>query len=211
MEAVRSIRIHLPDRPGSLSSISTALAVHDVNIVRLRVVSHEGATVVDDLDLAAATENDLDRAIAGFYPDVRVERFERTLGDPVASASRAFAAIAAAPTLDAALRELAAFAPDIVRADSGVLFEMRAGALTGVAAAMAPLTEAQVSGLAGVLDDGAAALVTNGAESQRTAAARVSESMVLAVTRCAPIDFVSGELERLAAFAAAAGAVLALK
>ncbi|WBL36266.1 ACT domain-containing protein [Tepidiforma flava] len=65
MAVVRSIRITMPDRPGALSAVTTALAAHRVDIVRLDVVSHEGEYVVDDLLLEAATAEDIGAAIGG--------------------------------------------------------------------------------------------------------------------------------------------------
>ncbi|MEO6397497.1 MAG: ACT domain-containing protein, partial [Tepidiformaceae bacterium] len=82
MTVYRSIRIQLPDRPGSLSAITASLAAHGVDIVRLDVVSQEGQSAVDDLYLGAPSEDALDRAIRGFHSDVTAQPFSELLGDP---------------------------------------------------------------------------------------------------------------------------------
>jgi hypothetical protein len=135
VEAVRSIRIHLPDRPGALSSIGTALAVHGVNIARLHVVSHEGETVIDDLDLAATSAHAISRAIAGFHHDVRVECFDSAMGDPVLAVAHGIGAVAAAASCEAALQALAGWALSVVRADAGAIFEVAAAGVRPVAGA----------------------------------------------------------------------------
>jgi hypothetical protein len=222
MDVVRSIRIHLPDRPGSLSSISTALAVHEVNIARLHVVSHEGPTVIDDLDLTATSAQAIDRAIAGFYPDVRVECFDTTLGDPVVSVARGLAAMASAANGESAMQALVGWALSVVRADVGALLHVTDGAITQLAGAhLAAFSPREVSAFRSVAENGApvtlamgetsSALPFTGLQVVRAAVSRVNPAKVLAVARRSPIPFASGELERLASFSEAAGAVLALK
>src|SRR5512143_3097134 len=99
MPAYRAIRIHMPDRPGALSAISTALAAHQVDIVRLDVVSHEGSTVVDDLVLSAASQEDIGSAIGGFHPEVSIRTFDEIIGDPALEMGTALGSVAASPSI----------------------------------------------------------------------------------------------------------------
>jgi hypothetical protein len=222
MEVTRSIRVHLPDRPGALSSISTALAVHDVNIARLHVVSHEGPVVIDDLDLTAGSERDIDRAIGGFYPDVRVEMFDSTLGDPTLSVAEGLAAIATAATDESAQLAMAGWVLSIVRADAAALLSVTESDVTH--AAGAPLAELAAIEAAAVreavefgkpvtlaMGEATSALPFIGFTSSRAAIAQVGPTRAIAVARRSPVPFVSGELDRLAAFAKSAGCILALK
>jgi hypothetical protein len=59
----RSIRVRLADRPGSLHRLSGIVAEAGVNIVRLEIVSSEQADVWDDVEMAAASPQQLDEVI----------------------------------------------------------------------------------------------------------------------------------------------------
>jgi hypothetical protein len=222
VEAVRSIRIHLPDRPGALSSIGTALAVHDVNIARLHVVSHEGDIAVDDLDLTAESTRAIDRAIAGFHPDVRVEWFDSALGDPVLAAARGLGAVACAPTRDAALQAFAGWALNVVRADAGAVLEVTPDGIRPVAGApLGGLSQAAAAAIRRATEDGMPSAICaasgerplpfGGFGALHAAVAGCGPALALAVGRRSPVAFAKGELERLAAFAEAGGGILALK
>lgn len=223
MSVQRAIRIQMPDRPGALSSISTALAAHQVDIVRLDVVSHEGEMVVDDLLLAAACQEDIGGAIGGFHPEVSVRTFEETAGDPALEMGTALGHVAATASIENARAAAVAGAVRLGRADDAVLLRStETGGLMVVASTNpAPGLEGgeQFAGR-WVLENRAAAAfpVTDGWAPQRfqhalspawAAIASAGAFDLLLATRKLNIPFYAGELARLAAFAEAAGAIMA--
>ncbi|WP_098504352.1 ACT domain-containing protein [Tepidiforma thermophila] len=117
MAVVRAIRLTMPDRPGALSAVATALAAHRVDIVRLDVVSHEGSVVVDDLLLRAASAEDIGAAIGGFWPEVAVRTFDAPLGDPAVEMGMAIANVTGAPTQVEARSQLVTGISRVMRAD----------------------------------------------------------------------------------------------
>ena len=121
MPARRAIRIHMPDRPGALSAISSALAAHQVDIVRLDVVSHEGATVVDDLVLSAASQDDIGRAVGSFYPEVTVRTFEEVSGDSALEMGASLGSVASGATITDARTAFLRGAMRVSRADDALL------------------------------------------------------------------------------------------
>lgn len=134
MPVYRAIRIHMPDRPGALSAISSALAAHQVDIVRLDVVSHDDSTVVDDLVLAAVSQDDIGRAIGGFYPEVSVRTFDEVSGDPSLEIAAGLRAVASASEITSAREALLRGAIRVSRADNALLLSVTpAGGLEGVA------------------------------------------------------------------------------
>lgn len=222
MPEYRAIRIHMPDRPGALSAISSALAAHQVDIVRLDVVSHEGETVVDDLILSAATQEDIGRAVGSFYPEVTVRTFEHISGDPALEMGDTLRAIAAARDLAEARSALLRGAGRLARADDVVLLRSSDhGALLPIASTLTvPALEAQQA-FAGrwVLERRTAAAfpVADGWAPQSFQHALASAWVAIApsggldlllTSRRLNIPFYSGELERLATFAEAANAIL---
>jgi hypothetical protein len=223
MPAYRAIRIHMPDRPGALSAISAALAAHQVDIVRLDVVSHEGETVVDDLMLAASSQDDIGRAIGGFYPEVTVRTFEEHTGDPALEMGTSLGAIAASPTVDQSHAAALNGAKRIVRADDAYLLRAEeAGGLKTVAGSTSAPGILPAEPFAGrwVLERRAAAAfpVADGWAPQSfqhaigaawVAIAPAGAFDLLLVTRKLNIPFYTGELERLAAFAEAMSAIIA--
>ncbi|MEO8541296.1 MAG: ACT domain-containing protein [bacterium] len=223
MPVFRAIRIHMPDRPGALSAISTALAAHQVDIVRLDVVSHEGSTVVDDLILSAGSQEDIGHAIGGFYPEVTVRTFEEISGDPALEMGTALGAIASSPTIDQSHSATLQGANRIVRADDALLLRASgAGDLKPVAATVSTPGILAAEPFAGrwVLERRAAAAfpVADGWAPQAfqhaigaawVAIAPAGAFDLLIVTRKLNIPFYTGELERLAAFAEAASAIIA--
>ncbi|OAI39041.1 hypothetical protein AYO38_08380 [bacterium SCGC AG-212-C10] len=124
MTAFRSVRIRMPDRPGALSAISTSLAAHGVNIVRLDVVSHEGAVVVDDLHLGAQTQEDIGAALASFRPEVEVRNFDTMTTDPVLELATALTSISRALTPTLALAAVAEGARRLLRGNMGIVMRL---------------------------------------------------------------------------------------
>ena len=223
MPAYRAIRIQMPDRPGALSAISAALAAHQVDIVRLDVVSHEGELVVDDLILSAAGQEDIGSAIAGFWPEVVVRTFEELSGDPALEMGRSLGHVAASASITAAREAALSGATRIARADDAVLLRTNDAGAFSVLAATAEAPEiAAAHPFAGrwVIERRAAAAfpVADGWAPQAfqhalgaawVAIAPVGAFDLMVATRKLNIPFYSGELERLAAFAETAGAILA--
>ena len=223
MPVHRAIRIQMPDRPGALSSISTALAAHQVDIVRLDVVSHEGEMVVDDLLVAAACQEDIGGAIGGFHPEVSVRTFEETAGDPALEMGTALGQVAASASIENARDAALMGAVRIGRADDAVLLRCTESGGLAVVGSTSPAPD--VGGgeqFAGrwVLENRAAAAfpVTDGWAPQGfqhalspawAAIASAGALDLLLATRKLNIPFYAGELARLAAFAEAAGAIIA--
>lgn len=223
MPAYRSIRIQMPDRPGALSAISSALAAHQVDIVRLDVVSHEGATVIDDLVLAAASQEDIGAAIGGFYPEVTVRTFDEIAGDPALEMGTCLGHIATSVAIENARAAALVGAMRIARADEAVLLRSTSGGVISVITSASPISDlAPDEPFAGrwCLDRRAAAAfpVTDGWAPPRlqhslgaawVAVAPAGAFDLIVVARKLNIAFYAGELGRLAAFAVAAGAILA--
>lgn len=223
MPAYRAIRIHTPDRPGALSAISSALAAHQVDIVRLDVVSHEGATVVDDLVLAAAGQEDIGRAIGSFYPEVSVRTFDEVTGDPALQMGASLGAIAASSTIGGARESLLQGALHVSRADDAVLLRATQGraferiSATGSAPGIGG--SEPFSGRWVLERRAAAAFPVAGGWAPQAFQHTLSASWVaiapagaldlLVVSRRLNIPFYMGELERLATFAEAASAIIA--
>lgn len=223
MPAYRSIRIQMPDRPGALSAISTALAAHQVDIVRLDVVSHEGSMVVDDLLLGAVSQEYIGSAIAGFYPEVTVRTFDEIAGDPALEMGKSLGHVAASASVDTARTATLVGAARIARADDAVLLRANGeGGLNVIASTTAVPELDPAAPFAGlwVLERHTAAAfpVSDGWAPQRfqhalgaawVAVAPAGAFDLLLATRKLNIPYFAGELERLAAFSEAAGAIMA--
>ena len=223
MPAYRAIRIQMPDRPGALSSISTALAAHRVDIVRLDVVSHEGDAVVDDLVLHAASQDDIGAAISGFWPEVTVRTFDGIAGDPALEMGTNLARVAASVSIEQARAATLTGATGIIRADAALLLRLDDTGAMAVLAATVPATGIERSepfAARWVLEHSAAAAfpVHDGWAPARfqhevsaawAAIAALNAFDVLVAVRRLNIPFYTGEVARLSAFAEAAGASMA--
>ena len=82
----RTIRVRLDDLPGSLHGLTGLVAAAGVNIVRLEVVSRESPEVWDDIELAAANEEQIDVVVTSLR-----ERGLDVIGLPAAWAIRDWA------------------------------------------------------------------------------------------------------------------------
>ncbi|MBI2765168.1 MAG: ACT domain-containing protein [Chloroflexi bacterium] len=215
----------MPDRPGALSAISAALAAHGVDIVRLDVVSHEGPSVVDDLFLAAETPDDIGRAVGSFLPDVTVRTFDGTAGDPAVEMGEGLARCVTAGTLEACRGAAVLGAQQLARGDGGAFLRAAADGgvdvLHGPAGLVRIAPEEPFAGRWALQHGSAMAFPVN----ETWAPAQFEQALGaawIAIAPCGPFDvlmvvrrlniaFFTGELERLGAFARAAGAILQLR
>lgn len=225
MPAYRSVRIQMPDRPGALSAVSTTLAVHGVDIATLEVAGHVGGDVVDDLLLSAPSQDDISAAVANFAPDVNVRFFEQPAGNATMELGLGVHAIAAAASSGAAWDGMLRHAARLGRADRAVAARaMDDGSIEFHAGGLASPPLAKDSAFAGrwSLSRGCAAAVPGDASwapaSLRDAAgagwlafAPLGPFDLLVLARKPAIPFLEDELERVALFAEAAGAVLSLR
>lgn len=117
MPVFRSIRVQMPDRPGALSTLATALAAHGVDIVRFDVVSTEAGSVIDDLYLAGPSAEMIGAALASFRPDVLVRTFETEPREPSRVLADGLVETARARSSDAAVAAAAEGARLLARAD----------------------------------------------------------------------------------------------
>ncbi len=97
------LRVDLPDDPGGLAALATALAEHDVNILSLAVHGKDAATVTDDLvvDMRDATKlGSLICALHEISPEVSICRTDpHALVDGPARALDIACALARRPDL----------------------------------------------------------------------------------------------------------------
>ncbi|MGE3076805.1 MAG: ACT domain-containing protein [Dehalococcoidia bacterium] len=221
MPAFRAIRIQMPDRPGALSAISAALAAHQVDIVHLDVVSHGQGAVVDDLVLSAPTAEDIGAAIGSFYPEVIVRTFDDISGDPALEMGASLGKVAVAASLGAAHSAAVSAVRRIARADEALLLGLtQGGGMAVLANSVAVPVIAPAEPFAGywALQNraGVAFPVADGWAPQRfqhalsaawVAIVPTSPSELMLAVRKLNIPFYPGELERFAAFGAAAGAI----
>jgi len=225
MTVYRSIRVQMPDRPGALSAVSAALAAHGVDIVRLDVVSTNGGTVVDDLLLGASSLAAIGNACGSFPGDTIVRTFDETAGDPALEMGFGVHRVATAPTVQAARDAAIESARHLLRGDAAVLLRATEGGCMSVVsgpAGLAAVTPADPFAPRWVLQHATAAAFpaheqwapTGFHEALGAAWVAVAPSWpldLLLVVRRLNIAFHPGELERLTAFASAAGAILALR
>lgn len=111
------VRLELPDRPGALGAVATALGTFGADILAMDIVDRAGGRVVDDLVVVLPKGRAPDTLItaAESVPDVRVESVRPDPG--VADAHREWElveAIAADPAH--AVTRLAELLPDVLRA-----------------------------------------------------------------------------------------------
>ena len=225
MPAYRSIRIQMPDRPGALSAISTALAVHGVDIVRLDVVSHPGNDVVDDLFLSGASQEDIGQAVGSFQPDVIVRTFDQVSGDPTLEMGLGLTAAARASSASDAFEAVRSHGLVIGRADTAAV--ARATPDGGFSFTAGPVSSGTVAAdeafpgryalsrqepLAFPADnDWAPGSVQTALQAAWVAMAPLGPFDLLILCRQLNIAYLSDELERIGTFAEAAGAVLRLR
>lgn len=225
MPAYRSIRIQMPDRPGALSAISTALAVHGVDIVRLDVVSHPAGDVVDDLFLSGPSQEVIGQAVGSFQPDVIVRTFDQMSGDPALEMGLGLAAAARAAAPGEALEAVRTHGLVIGRADTAAL--ARATPEGGFSFPVGPVGNSTVAAdeaFAGRYalarqepiafpadNDWAPGSVQTAMQAAWVAVAPIGPFDLLILCRQLNIAYLPDELERIGTFAEAAGAVLQLR
>jgi GAF domain-containing protein len=112
------VRLRLRDRPGSLAAVSSLLATHGVDVLRLEVLGREGGFAVDDLLVAGAG---LAGALAELGPDVSVlaQRPGIDLLDPGLAMAEACRSLTAAGSQHETYRQLLAAALGLVFAEAG--------------------------------------------------------------------------------------------
>ncbi|MEP6872182.1 MAG: ACT domain-containing protein [Anaerolineaceae bacterium] len=222
MAVYRSVRVHLPDRPGTLSAIAASLAAHGVDIVRLDVVSHEGRMVVDDLYLSADSQDSIGSAVGGFHSDVTVRTFEGPSGDPTLVLGGAVALVAGAASIQDAELAFVEGARVLLRGDVALLLEAQGDELRCTVPKNSGRTlEGETAAAAWWCLRHSSAVAIDLRPRPRRVAGQPEESwmslsscgdrMVIAVIRQMNIHFYAGELERLVAFAQATAAVLSLR
>ena len=226
MPVYRSIRIQMPDRPGALAAISTALAAEGVDIVRLDIVGHAGYSVVDDLLLRGGSAEAIGRAVENFHPDVSVRTFEETSGDPTLAMGEGLMATANAASRDEAFALMAHHASRLARADNhAVASAQEDGSITfaagGPSAALLIGPEEPFAGRWALHRQAAVAFPVDEAWAPQQvrnlfpaawiAMAPLGPFDLLVLLRALNIAFLVDELERIAAFAEVSGAMLRLR
>ena len=225
MPAYRSIRIQMPDRPGALSAISTALAVHGVDIVRLDVVSHPAGDVVDDLFLSGPSQEVIGQAVGSFQPDVIVRTFDQASGDPTLEMGLGLTAAARASSAAGAFEAVRSHGLVIGRADtSAVARATPDGGFSFIAGPVGNSTVAADETFAGRYalarqepiafpadNDWAPGSVQTALQAAWVAVAPLGPFDLLILCRQLNIAYLPDELERIGVFAEAAGAVLQLR
>ncbi len=222
MAVFRSIRITMPDRPGALSAIATALAAHRVDIVRLDVISHEGDVVVDDLLLEAESAQAIGAAIGAFWPDVAVRTFDAPFGDAAVEMGMVIGAVTGAPSPSEARSRLAAGLVRSMRADRGAVVRLiDTGGFVPVAGLAATAVVGPRDAFAGrwvlakqravafpASDGWAPAAFATEARAAWVAMAPMGATDLLVAIRTLNLPFYRGELERLDTLARAVRPVL---
>jgi len=135
------LRVELADRPGSLAALSTALAAHNVDILRLDVVSRE-RIAVDDVWIELAPDDSIGQLedVLRRMPGVGVLALSPAaeVRDPVAVMADACAGAAEAPTLEAVRKAGIEGACRIVGARHGVIVRPAGDGWLKVAATSLP-------------------------------------------------------------------------
>jgi hypothetical protein len=226
MPVYRSIRIQMPDRPGALSAISTALAVQGVDIVRLDIVGHNGGMVVDDLLLSGPDQQRIGQAIGSFQSDVVVKTFEETSGDPTLEMGDGLVAVARSGSPGEALDLVGRHGRRLARADDVFVGEAQQDGSIAIRG-----TEPGQMATVGVDEaftgrwvlhrQTAAAFATEPGWAPDDLATKMPGAWVamaplgvfhlLMFTRLLNIPFLRDELERIAVFTEVAGAMLQLR
>lgn len=225
MPAYRSIRIQMPDRPGALSAISTALAVHGVDIVRLDVVSHVGDDVVDDLFLSGSSQDAIGQAIGSFQPDVIVRTFDGNSGDPALEMGLGLTAAARAATAQEAIESVRSHGLVLGRADTASVARATPDGgftfLAGPASTAAIAADETFPGRYALArqeplafpaeGDWAPGQVQTAMQAAWVAMAPIGPFDLLVLCRQLNIAYLPDELERIGIFAEGAGAILQLR
>ena len=139
------VRLRLPDRPGSLAAVSSHLAEHGVDVLRLEVVDRGPGGAVDDLLLVGPG---LEGALASLGPRALVlgRRAGVELGDPGLEMAIACEVVASARTAPAAYGRLVRAALGLVFAEAGLVFADREpGVLAVLASSVAGIPVAVAS------------------------------------------------------------------
>ncbi len=131
------VRLRLPDRPGSLAAVTSHLAEHGVDVLRLAVVDRGPGGAVDDLLLVGPG---LEEALASLGSRALVlgRRADVDLGDPALEMATACEAVATARTAPAAYRQLIRAALGLVFAEAGLVFADRGPGVIAVVASSIP-------------------------------------------------------------------------
>ena len=222
MRAYSTVRIRMPDRPGSLASVTAALAGNGVNIERLDVVSQQAKVVVDDLLLSAESDREIRMALHSFRDDVTVRVFEEAIGDPATELGLALAAVATAESAAARRAAAVAGAVRVGRAASAAWLratpEGGMDVLTGPEglpsiAAGEPFagrwTLQRCAGIAFMIgDEWASEAFQDALGGAWVALAPCGPFDLLLVSRRLNIAYFPGEIDRLSAYAGAAGAIV---
>ena len=116
----RLIRLRVRDKPGSLASVAGHLAAHNVNVLRLEVLTREAGFAIDDL---LVTGSGLDAALESFDRNVTVlaDRHGVDLHDPGLSMANACASVTAAQSAREACRQLVGSSLELVFAEAGFI------------------------------------------------------------------------------------------
>jgi hypothetical protein len=216
---IYALRIVVPDRPGSLGAVATAIGAAGGDILSLEVVERGPEGAVDDLlvDLAPpALADSLVSAVLG-VPGVTLESFRPYLGDrDVSGDLEIVERLAAAPAR--ALETLAALAPAAVRAAWAVLVEATPGHPAQVVAASDAAPDTVVLGLPWLPLPAATRLAEDAAwvpaawralGTELMAAPVGRPGLALLVGRAGGPAFRAGEVARLAHLASIAATVAA--
>ena len=226
LDKLAVLRLELPDRPGGLALVATALARHGVDILRVEIVEQDGALAVDDLLVRGG---DLDAALASLEPEVQVVAREprAELPDAGLAMAAACAAVTGARSLGEARRRLLESALPLVRADSAALLrDAGHGWLRPVASTVdsLPPIRPHEPALARAALRGLRALTASGGEewappvyrSKLRAGAVVAVPagappfLAVVVARAHPVPFAATEIARLEALVRVALGVLAV-
>lgn len=113
----RLVRLRVRDRPGSLAQVTSHLAAHGVDVLRLEVLARESGFAIDDFLLRGSG---LDDALESLGPiaGVLAERRDADLVDPGLAMASACAAITAAGSAREAYRQLVRSALELVFAEA---------------------------------------------------------------------------------------------
>lgn len=227
------IRVAIADRPGALAGLATTLSVHDVNLLRIDVVSQDDMGVaVDDLwvELPPGGRMDSLELVLRRLPGVAVRA---TVGrappdDPVDVMASAAAALARARSADDALQQSVDAGCLVARAQHAALVAAEPdGSLRVLASTFGPVSrvEAYEPSIARDATREGVSLTVPGSypwASPAWVAATCAASVAavplasatglyacLIVTRSHPMAFEAGELARLKAFGSVITATLA--
>jgi hypothetical protein len=150
---VELVRLRLADRPGTLAAVTSHLASHRVDVLRLDVVDRGSGSAVDDLLVSA---DGLDDALATLGPLAIVlgRRSGADLRDPGLAMAAACEAVASARTGPAAYTQIVWAALGLVVAEAGLLFANREPGVIAVVGS-------SVAGLPAVLESSGNSLVAS--------------------------------------------------